>query len=286
VNGASRYIVVLGIAAFCATMWGLLIRGHISVEPHSRLVPDYDSLLPPGETERTTTWGIYLAEARIGDAVLEVQRQDDGTIWLKNRTRIGVPGVMHYVLGTNDDLTVEFQTGISPLTGPEYFQLSSESHDVRLFGNVVGDSMTVTGFVRGEEIRASLPYDKGTLLNELLSPLVSTPELSEDTVGYSRTVDMVNPLSADIEKVTLTVMAPQEIPFEGEPVKVFRLSFATARAMWSTWITEASDVLVQGTPFGIVLRREDLPADAERELKRLAGENPARAFGPASAPQE
>jgi len=112
-----------------------------------------------------------------------------------------------------------------------------------------------------------VPYDQDRLLGETLSPLAALPELSEDQVGRAWSFNMVNPIAGAVQPVTAQVERSKELRIRGETVRVFELRFNSGSSRWTSWVTEQGEVLMQGTPFGLALQREDLPPSALEELR-------------------
>ncbi len=263
-----RYSLALGVAAFFAVMWGLLLRAHLTVGPSAPLQPFYDNLLGPGETERTSTWGVYFGDRRIGKAQTRVWRDESGMISVRTTTEIQLTAAIRFVLGLTGTLDVEFVARISPLRGLESFDVESKLLNVQVMGTVAGGNMLITGRFGENDLRTNVPYDQDRLLSEVLSPLTALPQLSEDLVGRDWTLDMVNPVVGTVEQVTVTVVGFKDVELAEGLTRVFRLLFATRSTRWVCWVTEEGQVLMQGTPFGLTLQREDIPAEAVKELKR------------------
>lgn len=268
----AKYALVLGITAFFAVMWGLMLRPHLAVPTGAGLRPDYVSLLKPGEKERTTSWGIYFGGNRIGRSEMLVRQQEDGTIVIRTDAEIKLDPAVEYVLGLVGTLDVKFLVNISPLRGLLLFQADSKLLDTSLQGAVRDDEILLRGHVGKERIRTSIPYDADGLLAEAFSPLAGLPELKRGQVGRNWTMDMVNPVAGTLQKVSVSIARSKEITLADRTVRVFQLSFATGAGRWNSWVTEDGEVLVQGTPFGLSLRREDLPADVLTDLRAVTPE--------------
>ena len=108
-----------------------------------------------------------------------------------------------------------------------------------------------------DDLKTNIPYEEGRLLSEVLSPLTALPPLDEDLVGRDWTVDMINPIAGTVEQVTVTVVGFKEATLAEGPARVFRLLFATRSTRWVCWVSEEGEVLIQGTPFGLSLQREE-----------------------------
>jgi hypothetical protein len=115
-------------------------------------------------------------------------------------------------------------------------------------------------------VRTTLPFDQDRLLGEAFSPLAAMPELAKSRVGGTWKVDMVDPIAGRLQQTTVTILSSKEVELAGQAVTLFELHFAMGRNRWTSWVTEDGEVLVQGTPFGLTLRREDLSAALAEQL--------------------
>ena len=254
--------VVLAVSCFCAVMWALLIRAHLPGPATSGPRPDYADLLAPGEQERSAQWGIYLGLQRIGGSTMRVARETDGTISLTTEVQANLGPAAKYIAGFVGALEVEFRAIVSPLRGLLSWQLQSEALDASVLGVVRGDRMLIKGRLRGRPMDSEIPYEPGALVSEAFSPLTAVPSLDEQQVGQSWSVSVLNPVTGDFQDVTVRIVRSRDVRIDGEPVQAFELDFRGPGGQWTCWVTGDGQVLVQGTPFGLTLRREDLPAEA------------------------
>jgi hypothetical protein len=261
-----RLAGLLAIAAFFAIMWGLLLRDHLRTQSAAQLRPNYDNLLKPGEEERNTAWGIYFGAVRIGHLSMKVARETDGTITVRTDAAISISQAARYIVGVAGNLDAGFQATISPLRGLMFFQIDSKLLNAAVQGSVRENEIYLIGHIGAERIRTSLPYNQDRLLGEALSPLTALPALKESQVGRSWDIDMVNPITGSVQKVTIAVAGSKRVILRGEKVTAFELTFVAGANRWASWVTEDGDVLVQGTPFGLTMQREDLPASVLSEL--------------------
>ncbi len=261
-----RLAVLLAITAFFAVMWGLLIKQHLRTASATEMRPNYDNLLGPDEQERSSAWGIYFSGLRIGRLDMRVRRETDGTIEVRTTAAVSINAAARYIVGVSGDLDAKFLATISPLRGLMFFQVDSKLLDASLRGSVHENEIMLVGHVGEERIRTTLPYDPDTLFGEALSPLTALPELRESQVGRSWTIDMVNPITGDVQKVTIAVAGSKRIVLGGKKVRAFDLTFTAGSSRWASWVTESGEVLIQGTPFGLTMQREDLPADVLGDL--------------------
>lgn len=262
-----KFGLVMAVTGFFAVMWGLLLAQHLPASGHSTLRPAYGQLLKPGQKERNEQWGVYFAGRRIGRSVVEITRDAEGQMRVRSTTQITIEPVMRLLTGLSGDLDVRFEASISPLTGLRDFQLNSDRIDARLLGTTGEGALHITGYIGNEHIRTVLPYSPDVMLGEAFSPLTSLPELTKDDVGRAWSVDMINPLAGGMQTVAVRVAAMREVELAGGKTRVFRLDFATGSSRWASWVQQDGELLVQGTPFGLTIRREDLPASVAEQLE-------------------
>jgi hypothetical protein len=272
-----KLAVLFAITALFAVMWGLLLREHLRTQSAAQMRPNYDNLLSPGEQERNTAWGIYFGSVRIGLLTMKVSRERDGTIIVRTVAAIAISQAARYFVGVAGNLDAEFQATISPLRGPMFFQVNSKLLDAALQGTVRENEIHLVGHLGAERIKTSFPCDEGTLLGEALSPLTALPQLKESQVGRSWDINMVNPITGAVQKVTIAVAGSKRVVLNGRKVRAFELTFIAGTNHWASWVTEDGDVLVQGTPFGLTMQREDLPASVLSELAATTPAEPAPA---------
>lgn len=272
-----RLTVMLAITAFFAAMWALLLREHLRTRSAASMRPNYDNLLKPGEQERNTAWGIYFGGIRIGRLKMNVWREADGSIVVRTEAKIAISQAARYVVGVAGDLDAEFQATISPLRGPMFFEVNSKLLDAALQGTVREGEIHLVGHLGAERIRTSFPCEQDTLLGEALSPLTALPQLKESQVGRTWDINMVNPITGKVQKVNIAVASSKKVILNDRKVRVFELTSTAGTNHWASWATEDGDVLVQGTPFGLTMQREDVPASVLSELHRpTSAEPPSR----------
>ncbi|MGD2175894.1 MAG: hypothetical protein PVJ27_10865, partial [Candidatus Brocadiaceae bacterium] len=257
-----RYAFVLLVTAFFAVMWGLLLLRNLPTEPSTAPMADYSRMLPPDESERESLWDVYFAGRRIGTSTLTVAREEAGTIVLKSETRIVLEPAARYVLGMSGTVDLKFHASISPLRGLRFFQINSDALDAHLIGSVEEGGLKFIGHIGGDRVRTVVPYRGRGFLGNMLSPLPPLRELDEDRVGESWTVEMVNPIAGRVQKVEVSVTGLTEVFVGGESTEALSLLFVTDEGRWTSRVTQEGEVLIQGTPYGLLLKRQDvfLPA--------------------------
>lgn len=270
----TKYAFVLGTAAFFATMWGFLIRRNLPKPGAQTLGPNYAELLEPGQQRRRESWGVYFAGQRIGRSALRIERASGGLLHVRSETEVRLGEAGGYLLGTTGTIDAGFEAYISPLRGLQSFQAESKRLNARFIGTVTDEgTVSINGYLADQKLRTEIPLTRDMFLGEALSPLAGVPELDRADVGRTWTVRMLNPLAGEVQEVTVTVAGAEEAEAENERYLVFRLLFTTGTTRWHSWVRQDGNVLIQGTPFGITLRREDLPALLLKQLRE--GANPS-----------
>jgi len=253
-----RDIFVVGTACFFAVMWGLVLRERLAVPPAPAMKPNYDALLTKDEQRREFTMGIYLGDKRLGTTRTEIERIESGGIGVHNNTRLELGALPKYIAPLASGLEVDFYADISPLQGLRMVRLFSDALGVRLVGTVDEGRLAIRGIVGKQRFETDIPYDEGLLLGEALSPMAGFPDLRHARVGDAWSVHVINPLVGSVQEVRVNLESIREVELHGRKRRVYRLLFHASNRVWLTWITDDGAVLVQGTPFGLTLRRDDL----------------------------
>ncbi len=256
---ALKYGLLFAVTAFFAVMWGLLLQRQMPLVHQRAVAASYADLLPPGEDRIASTWHISFAETEIGQTEVEIHRSQSGIIILRTDTRIELDPAFRYVIGAAGTVDLSFRAHISPLRGLDYFEAGSDFLGARLLGTVEETELTLSGRVGETRISSTVPYDEGAFLGDMLSPLAPLKDLDDGMIGRSWSVEMVNPIAARVQPVTVTVTESREVTLGDRTDRVYRLLFAGAASRWVSWVTADGRVILQGTPFGLVLRRSDLP---------------------------
>lgn len=274
-----KNIFVLGAAVFFAVMWGLLIRKHVA--GGQAVAPDYSRLLGPGEQRRETTLGIYFLGQRFGKTHTVMTRGSDRGLTIRSETEIELNPGLKPVTGISGKIDLEFVAHVGPLSGLERLSFRSRKLNLNLHGYRRDGSLAMTGSLGQEQISTTLSLDESRFVTGIFSPLSGLPRLSENAVGQEWQLHMVNPIFGQVEKVTARLESSRTVTLDLEEVRVFRLSLSTSTNSWESWLTEDGQILVQGTPIGLTLKREDvdpkviesLTEEADEEEDRNAGDD-------------
>ncbi|MFO8007939.1 MAG: hypothetical protein R6V05_09395 [Candidatus Brocadiia bacterium] len=269
-----KYVLLFCITAFFAVMWGMLLQRNLLLRSGEPPRADFNALLPPEESERSSEWNIYFGGRRIGNSTTEIRRTEVGTIELENSSEIQLRPGLPYVLGFSGRLDLHFKATVSPFEGLQLLRIESEYLGASIVGTVRDEELLLTGRLGEERINSSVPYEPGTFMGDLLSPIIPLEELDEDQVGTTWTVEMVNPLAGSLQTVNVSVAGTRQISVDDERVRVFQLILASPTGRWSSWVTPEAEVVAQGTPFGFVLARADL---SRQTLDELLSQSPTAA---------
>ena len=265
---------VLAAAMFFALMWGLLIRRHVGSYPEGSLAPDYSRILAPEEERRETTYGIYFMGQRFGKTRTVTERNPDRSIDITSSTEIEVGQAPQPMLGLSGTVDIGFSVHVEPLSGLRRLSFTSEKLGLTLRGNRRKDSLTIRGSLGENRIETTIPFDESRFVTGIFSPMRGLPELNEDAVGESWQFHLVNPLSGSVEKVTGSAESSRTVMLDGEETQVFRIILSTDTNEWESWVAAGGDVLLQETPFGLTLRREDIDQSVIRSLLEAPDEEP------------
>jgi hypothetical protein len=258
--------LALGIAAFFAIMWGSLLLEHAVVEPAVDSPYNWGSLLQPDEPEKSHRWDILFGQRTVGTSHFTIRREEGGLLAVRNETQITVDPALRYVLGLAGTVDITFAAQASPLTGLRMVQLVSDALDTNLLGRRAEGSIKLMGRVGEQRVDTELPYDVEAFVGDLLSPVAPLQKVSDNDLGRSVTLDVINPLAGRMEKVTMTVAQSAKLRIGAREATCYRLAFAAGSARWHSWVTSDGQMLVQGTPFGLTMKRHDIPPDALDDL--------------------
>jgi hypothetical protein len=262
-----RDFLVLGIAAFFAVMWGAMLRERLVLAPSQPVRPNYEKLLDRGEKTRTAVLGIYRGDTRLGRTRTTITREQ-GAIQLHSNTRFELGDLIQYMAPNVQDLEVSFSATITPVVGLRFMQVECPQLDVSLRGFVQEDELRVRGSVGGEQVNRRIPYAKQPFLGDAFSPMSGLPELDDASPGDVWTMHVVNPIIGGVQQVRVRLARSRTVRVGGETLRVHELEFEGGGRSWGSCVTGDGRVLVQGTPFGLTLRRENVSSELRDYMRR------------------
>jgi len=272
-----KNLMLLGTAAFFAVMWALLLGEHIEQQRSAELTVNYERLLPPGQQRRETDLGIYFMGRRLGKTHTEVKRLEQGTIQVRSRTQIELGKRLEHVIGASGKININFTASFEALSGLRHFALSCEELGVKLRGIRRDGELVLVGSFHEQRIQTTASLEGGRFVTGAFSPVSGFPELDKNAVGKTWQFHVANPVLGRVEKVTAKVESSTMVSLNSELVRVFRISVSGPVSRWESWVTADGEILVQGTPYGLTLRREDIPQSVMQQLlqqgARASGES-------------
>ncbi len=257
--GWAKTLMVGAVTVFFAVMWGLHIRAQFAGTPVGSETMDYSRLLGPDTDEVHRTYDIYLVGSRLGDTETTVVRQEDGTITVENVTKMEAGSGLQGVLGVSAGVNIEFTARVKPLSGVQHFSLVSDELGVMLNGRRGDEGFLVTGRLRGERVNMTVPVNQRQFIGGLLSPMQGMPELGTEAVGKSWKIPLVNPVRGTVQQVQVEVQDRRSVRVNSTRWVIYRLRLSAGGNAWHSWVREDGELLIQGTPFGLTLRQENLP---------------------------
>ncbi|MFP4029321.1 MAG: hypothetical protein ACLFWL_16155 [Candidatus Brocadiia bacterium] len=269
-----RDALILLVACFFALMWGLYLREHIPTETGTTLKPDYESLLPEGQTKRKTVMGIYMSGERRGKTVTEFKKTESGTITVESLTQLELGDLKKIVIPGGKTVDVNFRATISPLTGLRTISLTSKSLGTSLLGRRQEDVLKLDGNVAGQKIHSKVPFESEPILSQTFSPLAGLPDLGRVDEGRVWTIHVVNPLLGSVKSVKIRHAKIKNVTVDGEQYQLHRLDMKMGTHIWEAWVRPDGEVLYQGTPFGLSLLRENIGKDWQQALGKVMGTKP------------
>jgi hypothetical protein len=248
-------------------MWGLLIRENSPGVRSVELRPSFDRLLPPDEEQRSASWLAYFGGVQVGTAYMFAQRMDTDDISVQAVTRIFTNSAASVLFGSDEDIVIKFEMRVSALRGLNDFRLECKQMGAALIGTLTPDALRVSGVIGNQKVNTSMPFQRDMLVASMLSPIAALPELTGTDVGRTWSFQMVNPLAGGVQQVNVRVAGTREIDLPEQTADAFLLQFSTGTARWTAWILANGEVLMQGTPLGLVLQRADLTPEAISQLR-------------------
>jgi hypothetical protein len=272
---ALKSAAVLVLACFFALMWGLYLQRQIMTRPTANLNPGYENLLRPQEEERVMVWGIYFGNTRVGRTRTRIVRESSSAMRISSNTRLS-PGATRAVAsltGRDEPIVMEFQAEVAPLRGLQHFHLEVEALDIALNGRMLNGTLQLTGNVGGRKLKESMPMGRNPVVGSTFSPISSVSDITKDNIGESWQFTIVQPLTGELQKVSVTPVTSTMVPVESgpdaEPEPVFKLQFRWNENNWSAWVRADGEPLVQQLPppLPLTLRREDINDAAINQLR-------------------
>ena len=259
--GWGKTVLVVAVSIFFAVMWGLHIRSRYNGADVQGGPMDYSRLLGPDQDEVQRNYGIYFVGTRLGTTETTVTRQKDGTLQVQNLTKLEAGSGVQQVLGVSAAVNIEFTALVKPLSGIQHFSLFSDELGVMLNGRPAEDGFRVTGRLHGDRANMKVPVKQRQFIGGLLSPMSGMPELDAEAVGKSWEIPVVNPLQGSVQKVQVRVQDRRSVSVDSDEWVIYRLRLSTSGKVWHSWVREDGELLIQGTPFALTLRQEDLPEE-------------------------
>lgn len=253
-----KYTMILGISCFFAVMWGLIIRQNLSLEHTAAPQVGYDRLLSDDEDKRQSQYDIYLGERRIGETRSFVEREPGGLIFLETETTFHLGSASDLLNIDKEHVDILFTATVSPLQGLQSIRIMSKSLGIQCVGMVRDERIVLQGSFGGKKISTEVPYASHSIVLEPFTPLQGLSNLREADIGEAWNMHLVNPLTGGVDSVTLTLMDERVVWLEGSEMRLYLLTLQTRSSIWKTWVTSEGEVLYQGTPVGIFLKREPM----------------------------
>jgi len=245
-------VVSTFIIIFWATMMGLLLKrelpSRVGVRSGYRTIPR--ELL----NDRYTRMGIYLNQSKVGYAETTIKRETDGGYRIVNTVSI-----QHGLLRTGKITLTIFLT---PERSLDSFRLSLPTLNAALHGRVEGKKMRLTTVVGRMQSRRTIPFDEEMIISNFLSPLLTTPRLR---VGKAWTMGLWNPITLEMQPVTVDVRGRQKISWNDKIVDAYIVFVTHRQFRLKAWVAPDGTVIQQQVPFGLMMKLEESRHDRNRE---------------------
>ncbi len=219
--------------------------------------------MPCWPPTRKTGGSSWAGKMRLGATMTNIERRAEGWIAVASNTHLALREAANGLGFAAQDIEMEFEADISPLTGLRSFRVRSDAFGLRLVGGVQGEKLLIRGQFGGRPFETSVDTWERLVLSDPLLPVSGPSNLSADRLGDGWAMHVVNPFLQEVERVTVRLSNYRDFEVGGEVVRVFKLTFHARGRRWHAWLDEGGDVILQSTPLplGIMLVREDLPRE-------------------------
>jgi hypothetical protein len=247
--------LALGISAFWVVMMALLLER--DVLPRWKLIhrPNFRAVLQAQEQPEPVRWAVMQGEDRVGTALTEWVKRDDG--WAEFRGEIEIK-----------ELSVS--PALTALAGPGALRWQSSLHiapdgnlhhfDIQVFWGDPKPAMTVHGKLDGDIMKIlfrsggftheeQFYYEPQSLVMTSLAPIDKLPNLS---VGQTWQHHVTNPIPmlGGSEAVRCEVTGEHVITWRGEPTPTFVVEQNYGLMRARCWVAHDGTVLRQEVPIG------------------------------------
>ncbi len=253
-------LAVLGVVGFWLVMTGSLVRKWL-VEVRPETLPGtYRSVLTPERQNYQSRMGIFYetpaGRRRVGYTETVFLYGEDGRSTITNTTRImeTVGGPLHRLM------KFDLYTSVVVSRRRELKRVRVALHSpvgrAECRGQVVGGVLVLDVDAWGERATYQLPLPPGGIVGAGLSPLVALPPLR---AGLRWRVAVLSPLSFAPVEVELEVLRRERITWQGKAVEAHVVEIHTGPFTTHAWVSPDGEVLVEKTPFNLVLVKEPVP---------------------------
>jgi len=253
-------LLVMGVVGFWLLMTASLVRKWL-VEVRPECLPGtYRSVLTPERQNYQSRMGIFYetpdGRRRVGYTETVFLYRQDGRATITNTTRITKPigGPLHRLLkfDLHSSVVVSRERELRRVR----FVLDSPVGRAECRGEVAGGMLVLDVNAWGERASYQLPLPPGGMVGAGLSPLVALPPLR---VGLRWRVAVLSPLSFAPVEVELEVLRRERITWRGKEVETHVVEIHTGPFTTHAWVSPDGEVLVEKTPFKLVLVKEPVP---------------------------
>ncbi|MBY0585552.1 hypothetical protein K2X85_00130 [bacterium] len=250
----------------------------------------YERALSSRAVEEPVEWKIFRDNEEVGNVFFTIHPQPDSTFELESRAHLRV----RIVGDQPTPIDVLSKIYIDPLKQLDHFgiimDLSSSRTELHVNGVPKDSALRLTFTLRTHDQEqfkrtVDLPFDRQAMVLDVFGQLDRFPDLREGKVWHTQ---FINPLASlvgggdllpvrSVDRIQHRVVATEEIVWEKERVRCFKIEHRYQQAVTSSW-ARVSDgkVLVQEVLFGgesyrLVAERsihDGRPPAAEEEVPR------------------
>jgi hypothetical protein len=273
-------LVYWSVAAFFLLTWDVL------PELTSGYAPDLRAITLAGDSSRPVRWNIQVIDdprfpdtrRMVGEAVTGSSRKPNGWAELTSRVEIDAAGLLRGTRFLSRSpsfrLKVESVYRVDPKGNLHSFDLDVKSRDsaetlITVKGEVKGKKMDIEsrGPVEILNKNLSIDYLPRSVVQDVMGPLDRLPGLH---VGQKWETQMINPFTAQVEKVRVEVARKDLIKWNGDSVPAFEVVQHVSPLAMRTWVRLDGLILQQEVPLPfirLVMERRPDTDDASSNLQ-------------------
>jgi hypothetical protein len=272
-------LVYWSVAAFFLLTWDVI------PELTSGFAPDLRAITMAGDSSRPVRWNIQVIDdpdfpnvrRMVGQAVTGSSRKPEGWTELTSRVEIDaaelLKGTRFLSRSPSMKLRVESVYRVDPAGNLRSFDLDVKSREstetlIAVKGQVKGKKMEIVsrGPVEILNQTRSIDYLPRSVVQDVLGPLDRLPGLH---VGQKWETQVINPFTAQVNRVPVEVARKGLIHWNGDAVTAFEVVQHVMPLSMRTWVRLDGVILRQEVPLPFVRLVMERRADGDEGISNL-----------------